>query len=119
MDHGEQTAAMRDYQSSPARAQYVSLAYNMPSWFVSALAGCWLLEHATCRLAALIAAQHRPLLLSTTALCAWVLAWPFARCPLTWGVTSWNTIDGLSFVHMYASGAGLSHAHAVFPGGAR
>ena len=84
---------------------FVAIAYNMPSWFVSVLAGYWLLEPAAYRLCAGLARTPHGTAWAVALLISWVLLWPFARCPLTWGLQPWNTIEVLTYVHIYVCGA--------------
>jgi hypothetical protein len=68
----------------------------MPSWFVSVLTGYWLLENSAFRLAWHLRRRKHPVAWSAVLLLLWVLFWPFARCPLTWGVKPWNSVELLT-----------------------
>lgn len=96
------------YCADASCSNYVALAYNMPSWFISVIAGYWLLEPAVYRLGSRLCRERRPVLWASLLLVAWVLLWPWSRCPLTWDVTWWNAVDVLTYLHLYAYGAFLA-----------
>lgn len=97
------------YCVDEACTDYVSIAYNMPSWFVSVLMGCWLLEAPAFRLGAHLCRLRHTAVWSALLFVVWVLAWPWARCPLTWNQRWWNAVDVLTYIHLYAAGAVLAH----------
>ena len=97
------------YCADAACTRWVSLAYNMPTWFVSVLMGYWFLEPSAFRLGSVVCRQSWPMLSCAVLNAIWVLVWPWARCPLTWGTKWWNAVDVLTYVHLYASGAILAH----------
>lgn len=99
--------------------------YNIPSWYVSALAFYWLLEPLAiaCASALYRTPQRFGGLWGTTLLwllltILWVAAWPFALCPLTWGGldVEWTWVIALAYVHIFVCGACLAallHARAL------
>lgn len=101
---------------------FVMAAYqiNGPAWYVSALALAWFYEPLVIRLAALgtVGRQGAVPVFALVLLALYVLVWPFARFPMTWGSTGTMAtveIDCLAYAQMYFAGALLAcwlHARA-------
>ena len=88
--------------------------YNVPAWYVSALAWLWLLEPCAIRLAE--AATRTPRRLALAVLCwlAYAVACPLALFPPLWvhrfPLPSWMTPQGAKWLHIWWAGAALACA---------
>ena len=89
-------------------------SYNVPAWYVSALAGLWLLEPCAIRLAE--AATRTPRRLALAVLCwlAYAVACPLALFPPLWvhrfPLPSWTTPQGAKWLHIWWAGVALACA---------
>lgn len=111
--------------------------WNIPGWFVSALALMWLCERAFFELGALCSRQRHGLLLGFVGVGCVYFLWPFARFVPLWGcamtlrdvkpgggiaMADWAYNQGVGFLHAYFTGVLLAfahHRHVAIHGAAR
>jgi len=86
-------------------ADCVMQSYNIPGWFVSALAGFWILEQPLFTIAA-AGVRHLGLFLAILCVVVFSLCWPLARCPFTYASDKHRDLQQscLSYLHQYFLG---------------